>query len=107
MSRPRKTPLNAEKINDDKFRKELRIRQAVLDLMTQRELAQACGIPPSTMCKRLTEIGQFSVAELRKVVAGVEPDPLVVLAAIGYSDRAIARMKRQIRKEQTVVEETA
>ena len=100
MARPRKTAWNATRIYDDCFRKELRVRQAMLDLMTQRELSKACGIPASTMCKRLSEVGDFSIAELRKLVEAIEPDPLVMLATLGYSDKAIARLKRQIRKSE-------
>ena len=99
MSRPRKTPEMAAMQTDDNFRRDVRIRQGYYDLMTLRELGAHSGIPSSTLCKRLGNPGDFTVDELRKLISALDPDPLVVLATIGYSDKAIARFKKSLSKE--------
>ncbi len=91
MSRLKKAP---EELAKDNFRREIRIRQGYYDLMTQRELATSSGIPQSTLCKRLAKPEDFTVEELQKLVAAVTPDPLVVLQLLGYSEKQIARMKK-------------
>lgn len=86
MSRPRKEP---EELADDKFRREIRMKQGYYDLMTQRELAGSCGIPQPTLCKRLAKPENLTVAELRKLVGAIAPDPLVILSLVGYSAKDI------------------
>lgn len=90
MSRPRLPP---EENAADKFRREIRIKQGYYDLMTQRELATSADIPQSTLCKRLASPDDFTVAELRKLVDAIEPDPLVVLSLLGYPSKIIKRLK--------------
>lgn len=102
MSRLRKTPEEAAQAADEKFRREVRIRQGYYDLMSLRELGESSGIPASTLCKRLANPENFTVEELRKLIGTVEPDPLILLATIGYSDKAIARLKRSLSKETPV-----
>ena len=91
MARPRRT--ETEKAVDD-FRRELRMRQGYYDLMTQRAVADSTGIPQPTLCKRLASPENFTVAELQKLVGALTPDPYVMLQLIGYSDKTIARMKK-------------
>ena len=98
MARLRKTPEQAAESVDESFRREVRIRQGFYDLMTLRELGDSSGIPSSTLCKRLANPGDFTVEELRRLIGAVEPDPLVLLATIGYSDKAIARLKKSLSK---------
>ena len=86
MSRPRKEP---EELADDKFRREIRMKQGYYDLMTQRELAGSCGIPQPTLCKRLAKPENLTVAELRKLIGAITPDPLVILSLVGYSAKDI------------------
>lgn len=86
MSRPRKAP---EEHADDKFRREIRVKQGYYDLMTQRELAASCEIPQPTLCKHLAKPECFTVAELRKIVGAITPDPLVILSLLGYSAKDI------------------
>ena len=86
MSRPRKEP---EELADDKFRREIRIKQGYYDLMTQRDLAGSCGIPQPTLCKRLAKPENLTVAELRKLVGAITPDPLVILGLLGYTAKDI------------------
>lgn len=89
MSRLRLPP---EESADEKFRKELRIRQGYYNLMTQKALAESAGIPPSTFSKRLAHPEDITVADLRKIIDAVEPDPAAVLALVGYSSKQIKRM---------------
>lgn len=86
MSRPRKAP---EEHADDKFRREIRVKQGYYDLMTQTELAASCEIPQPTLSKRLAKPENFTVAELRKLVGTITPDPLVILNLLGYSSKDI------------------
>ena len=91
MSKLKKAPGELAKEN---FRREIRIRQGYYDLMTQRELAGSAGIPPSTLCKRLATPEDFTVEELQKLVVAIAPDPLVMLQLLGYSEKQIARLKK-------------
>lgn len=86
MSRPRKAP---EEHADDKFRREIRVKQGYYDLMTQTELAASCDIPQPTLSKHLAKPEYFTVAELRKIIGAIAPDPLVVLSLLGYSTKDI------------------
>lgn len=86
MSRPRKAP---EEHADDKFRREIRVKQGYYDLMTQTELATSCEIPQSTLSKRIAKPENFTVAELRKLVGAITPDPLIILGLLGYSVKDI------------------
>lgn len=86
MSRPRKAP---EDHADDKFRREIRVKQGYYDLMTQTELAVSCDIPQSTLSKRIAKPENFTVAELRKLVSTITPDPLIILGLLGYSTKDI------------------
>jgi predicted transcriptional regulator len=88
MARLRLPP---EESADEVFRKELRMRQGYYDLMTQTDLAKAAGIPQPTLSKRLANPENLSVAELRKLVDAVEPDPKAVLTLLGYSSKQIKR----------------
>lgn len=86
MSRPRKAP---EEHADDKFRREIRVKQGYYDLMTQTELAVRCDIPQSTLSKRIAKPENFTVAELRKIINTITPDPIIVLGLLGYSTKDI------------------
>lgn len=86
MSRLRKAP---EEHSDDKFRREIRMKQGYYDLMTQTELAASCDIPQSTLSKRIAKPENFTVAELRKLIGTITPDPLVILSLLGYSTKDI------------------
>lgn len=90
MSRPRRT--EAEN-GEERFRREIRIRQGYYDLMSQRALAESSGIPQGTLSKRLANPENLTVAELRKLVGTLEPDPVAVLTLLGYSQAALRRMK--------------
>ena len=90
MSRQRRTP---EENSEDRFRAEVRIRQGYYDLMSQRALAAETGIPQGTLSKRLAQPENFTVAELRKLVGTIVPDPVAVLKLLGYTDRDLKRLR--------------
>ena len=77
----------------DDFRKEVRTRQGMYDLMSQQALADASGIPRPTLRKRLLEPETMSVEELRKLVVTIWPDPGAVLRLLGYSAKDIRKFK--------------
>ena len=72
---------------EEAFRKEVRSRQGYYDLMSQQALAEAIGMPRPTLRKRMLEPAGMSVAELRKLIKMIKPDPGVVLALLGYSGK--------------------
>lgn len=91
---------NAEKYAREDFQREIRRQQGYYDLMSQRALADASGIPRSTLWAKLNDPDKLEVAELRKLVKTICPDPLILLALVGYTKQDIKRVK-------TLLEETA
>ena len=87
MSRPRIDPEAAAR---EDFRKEVRVQRAELD-MTQRELATAIGVVPSVMSQLLSNPDKISMGRLRKMVAVLGINPMVVLAFLGYSQKEIRK----------------
>lgn len=82
------------------FQREIRTRQGFYDLMSLRALAEASGIPHTTLWAKLKDPDKLEVADLRKLVKVICPDPLILLALLGYS-------KQDIRRVKNTLEETA
>lgn len=80
-----------KKVSDPEadFQREVRVKQGYYNLMTQRALAESSGIPQSTLSKRLANPEDLTVAELRKLVASIIPDPVAILALVGYDERSL------------------
>lgn len=91
MSRQKQAP---EENAKDLFRREVRVRQGYCDLMSQNQLSASSGIPQSTLSKRLAEPDNFTVAELRKLIETLSPDPLAVLRLVGYSTKDVAKLRK-------------
>lgn len=96
MSRKRTEPVSRA---EEEFRRELRIRQGYYDLMSQRALSASCGIPQATLSKRLSRPEDLTVAELRKLVGTLGPDPYVMLILLGYSQKDVTRMAEGLNKQ--------
>ena len=71
------------------FRREIRCRQGYYDLMTVQAVADAVGIPRSTLHTKLREPESLGVEDLRKLIPVLHPDPRAVLALVGYTAKEI------------------
>lgn len=86
---------NAERYAHDDFKREIRQRQGYYDLMSQRALADAAEIPRSTLWAKLQNPDKLDVADMRKLVQTLYPDPAIVLALLGYTQKEITQFKMQ------------
>ena len=78
----------------DVFQREIRVKLAELD-MTQKLLGDRIGVCPSQMSKMLADPDSIDVGRLRQIVAVLDPDPCVVLALLGYSSKAINKIRKE------------
>lgn len=85
----------ADKYAAEDFRKEVRMRQGELDLMSKTLLAERAEIPRTTLIKRLSDPMGMSFEEFRKINKAIHPDPGVVLALLGYDAKAIRRFRTE------------
>lgn len=87
---------NAERYAKEDFMREIRVRQGYYDLMSQRALADATGIPRSTLWDKLRDPDKLEVADLRKLVKTIQPDPLILLALVGYDSKTIKKVRAMV-----------
>ena len=85
----------AEAYAEEDFRREVRSRQGYYDLMSQQAQAEQADIPRPTLRKRLLEPEGMTVAEMRKLVQTLKPDPKVLLLLLGYTAKDIRSMKAE------------
>ena len=71
------------------------IGQGNAGLMQKKELAEASGIPYSTLRKRLDDPENLTVAELRKLVTAIPLAPEALLTFVGYNAKTIRTMKEE------------
>ena len=74
------------------FRTEIRKRQGVHDVMSVRALAEKAGMPHTTLNPKLHDPDRFTVAEMRKLIRAICPDPVTVLMLLGYSKKEIKKI---------------
>ena len=91
MAKLRTDPVVAAR---DGFQREIRVKRAELD-MTQKLLGDRIGVCPSQMSKMLSDPDSIDVGKLRQIVAVLDPDPCVVLALLGYSSKAINKIRKE------------
>lgn len=84
---------NAQRYASEDFLREIRQKQGFHNLMSQRALSGACGIPRSTLSARLASPETLTVEDLRKLVGTIAPDPLIVLALLGYDRQALKKVR--------------
>ena len=82
----------AERYVKEDFQTEIRRQQGQYNLMSVRSLARASGIANTTLQAKLRDPDKLEVADLRKLVATIHPDPGVVLALLGYESREIKKL---------------
>lgn len=88
MSRPRATPETAKAA----LVQEIKVRRVEIE-MTQGQLADEVGVAPSVMSALLKDPDKISIARLRAIIRAISPDPAVVLAALGYTNKDIQKLK--------------
>lgn len=87
---------NAERYAKEDFQKEIRRQQGEYNLMSQRSLAEAAGIPQPTLWAKLKDPDKLDVVDLRKIVAAICPDPFVLLALVGYDRKTIRNFIKKL-----------
>lgn len=88
----------AKQYAGEDFRKDIRIRQGMYDLMSQNALAEAVGMPRPTLRKRLLEPDTMTFGEFQKLNAAIHPDILAVLPLLGYSEKEILQFLKRNQK---------
>lgn len=85
---------HAQKYAENDFRKALRHSMVDAGLDNQREVANASGIPHSTLCKRIREPDTMTVSEMRRLFAVIRPPAPILLNLLGYPARDIKEENR-------------
>lgn len=88
MSRPRGYATEDAK---KAFRKELEHRMLDLGISSKKELAVRSGKAPRTMYRKFEDVSTMDIADLAALKDILCPDPLILLKAIGYSQKEIDR----------------
>ena len=88
MSRPRGYAAEDAK---KAFRKELEHCMLDLGIGSKKELALRAGKDPRTMYRKFENISRMDIEDLSQLKNILCPDPLVLLKAIGYSQKEIDR----------------
>ena len=73
------------------FRKELEHCMLDLGIGSKKELALRAGKDPRTMYRKFEDVGRMDIADLSCLKDILCPNPLVLLKAIGYSQKEIQR----------------
>lgn len=88
MSRPRGYAAEEAKIA---FRKELEHCMLDVGIGSKKELAIRAGKDPRTIYRRFEDISTMDIADLSALKDILCPNPLLLLKAIGYSQKEILR----------------
>ncbi len=95
MSRPRGYAVEDAK---KAFRKELEHCMVEIGISSKKELAVRAGKDPRTMYRRFEDISLFDIGDLSILKNILCPNPLVLLKAIGYSEKEIQRAVDLVQK---------
>lgn len=87
----------AQEYADEDFRRELYICMANIGLRYDKDLSELSGIPNSTMAKKIHSPSGLTVAQLRKIISAVWPDPVAVLKFLGYSEKDIKKIGEKVK----------
>lgn len=71
------------------FRKELEHRMLDLGIGSKKELAARAGKAPRTMYRKFEDVTTMDIADLAALKVILCPDPIVLMKAIGYSQKEI------------------
>ena len=89
MSRIRQ---DADKAAAEEFLAEINAQCWRYGYKTQSALGDALGISQVTAGKYLRDPADMKFGTLRKLIRTLRPDPVIVLKALGYSDREIQKI---------------
>lgn len=88
MSRPRGYAADDAR---SAFRKELEHRMLDVGISSKKELAIRAGKDPRTIYRRFEDITKMDISDLAVFKDILCPNPLLLLKAIGYSQKEIQR----------------
>lgn len=88
MSRPRGYAAEDAK---NAFRKELEHRMLDAGISSKKELAIRTGRDPRTIYRRFEDITKMDISDLAALREILCPNPLLLLKAVGYSQKDILR----------------
>lgn len=88
MSRPR---VNSEEVARAAFLREIKVKRAMYDIR-QRDIADELGLAPCTMSSLLSRPDDISIGRLRKIIAMLHLDPMIVMAFLGYSPKELKQL---------------
>ena len=88
MSRPKGYASEEAKIA---FRKELEYCMLNLGIRSKKELAVRAGRAPRTMYRKFENVATMDMSDLSALKDILCPNPLILLKAIGYSQKEILR----------------
>ena len=88
MSRPKGYAIEDAK---KAFRRELEHCMLDLGIGSKKELAIRAGKDPRTMYRKFEDVTRMDIADLSQLKAVLCPDPIVLLKAIGYTQKEIER----------------
>ena len=91
---------NAAQYAEKDFLQDLRSKQGYYGLRSDRALAQAAGIPSTTLYPKMQDPKKFSVADLQKIIPVINPDIGILLKLLGYSDPEVSRFQTAGRKKE-------
>ena len=89
---PRIRQRSAEYAEED-FITNIRCCQGQQNLMSVRSLAEAAGMPHTTLNQKLKDPERFTVADFRNLIPVLHPDPVTVLTLLGYSTAELKKLR--------------
>ena len=75
------------------FATNVRCCQGQQNLMSVRALAEAAGVPHTTLNQKLKDPTKMTVEDFRRLVPVLHLDPAVLLALLGYSTAEIKKFR--------------
>ena len=85
----------AQNYASDDFIKELRKKMIDYGYVSFADVAMTANMDPRTLYRRVKEPESFRVADLRKIIPVLGPDPAIVLILLGYTKQEIKRFKEK------------
>lgn len=85
----------AEAKDTEAFLQEINAQCWRFGYKTQESLGNALGISQVTAGKYLRDPSDMKFTVLRKLIRTLRPDPIVVLKALGYSDKEIQKIQEK------------
>ena len=73
------------------FRRELEHRMLDIGIGSKKELAVRVGKAPRTMYRKFEDVSTMDIADLAALKDILCPNPIILLKAIGYSQKEIDR----------------